>query len=229
MSPKVSLVSARPASICAMAELASAHRSSGEMSLAVPRQNLMLTWSLPLVLKRVSSSLSFRTPKPAPLPSVSWAFPDPWNGRVATVVTKTNRRGRDMVDGGREAVLWDSLAPGFGLRVRPNGRKTWIAHRWCAGAVVIKKLGTLDALRVEDACHAGCALLAGAKAGAVPTMRRFAPSFLADCAERWKRATRATYAHIVRRWILPTFGGRRDDAIGISLQQMLARRASSSS
>ena len=26
--------------------------------------------------------------------------------------------------GGREAVLWDSAAPGLGLRARPNGRKT---------------------------------------------------------------------------------------------------------
>ncbi len=67
-------------------------------------------------------------------------------------------------------------------------------------AVVKKTLGTLDALSVEDARQAGRALLAETRAETVPTMRRFAPSFLADCAERWKPATRATYAHIVRRW-----------------------------
>ena len=130
-----------------------------------------------------------------------------------TKITTARARAFMPADG-REAVLWDSLAPGFGLRVRPNGRKTWIVHRRRAGAVVKKTLGTLDALSVEDARQAGRALLAEAKAGTVPTMRRFAPSFLADCAERWKPATRATYAHIVRRWILPAFGGRRVDAIG---------------
>ena len=130
-----------------------------------------------------------------------------------TKITTARARAFMPADG-REAVLWDSLAPGFGLRVRPNGRKTWIVHRRRAGAVVRKTLGALDALSVENARQAGRALLAEAKAGTVPTMRRFAPSFLADCAERWKPATRATYAHIVRRWILPTFGGRRVDAIG---------------
>ena len=84
----------------------------------------------------------FRTPILPPLPGVSWAFPDTRNARATPVVTGTNGKGRDMADrtkittararaftpaDGREAVLWDSLAPGFGLRVRPNGRKTWTA------------------------------------------------------------------------------------------------------
>ena len=49
--------------------------------------------------------------------------------------------------GGREAVLWDSAAPGLGLRARPNGRKTWIVHRHCNGSVVRRTLGALAALR----------------------------------------------------------------------------------
>ena len=55
---------------------------------------------------------------------------------------------------GREAVLWDSAAPGLGLRVRPNGRKTWIVHRRCNGSVIKRTLGGIDALTVGDARHA---------------------------------------------------------------------------
>ena len=63
---------------------------------------------------------------------------------------------------GRDAVLWDSIAPGVGLRMRANARKTWIVHRRCNGSVVKRTLGTLDALTV-------------------------APAFLADCAESPRR------------------------------------------
>ena len=61
---------------------------------------------------------------------------------------------------GREGVLWDSAAPRLGLRVRPNGRATWIVHRRCNGSVVRRRLGALDALTVEDARHAARAMFA---------------------------------------------------------------------
>ena len=128
-------------------------------------------------------------------------------------ITMTGARAFAAADG-REAVLWDSAAPGLGLRARPNGRQTWIVHRRCNGSVVRRTLGALDALTVDDARHAARALIADAETGgaaaAVPTVR----TFLADCAERWKPTTRETYAHTVRRWILPAFGGRPVDAIG---------------
>ena len=119
--------------------------------------------------------------------------------------------------GGREAVLWDSAAPGLGLRVRANGRKTWIVHRRCNGSVIRRTLGALDALTVEDARHAARALFADAEASGapapVPTVRTFAPAFLADCAERWKPATRDSHAHGMKRHILPALGERRVDAV----------------
>ncbi len=134
-----------------------------------------------------------------------------------TKITEAGARAFAAADG-REAVLWDSAVPGLGLRARANGHKTWIVHRRSGGAVVRRTLGALDALTVEDARHAARALLAdagtGGAAAAVPTVRAFAPAFLADCAERWKPATRESYAHTVRRWILPAFGGRRVNAVG---------------
>ena len=163
---------------------------------------------------------------------MSWVFPNDGGTRAAPVATETNGRDRNMTnrtkitaararafapaDGG-EAVLWDGIAPGLGLRVRPNGRKTWIVHRRCNGSVIRRTLGTLDALTVEDARHAARVLIADADAGStlatVPTMRTFGPAFLADCAERWKPATRRAHADGMSRFILPTFGDRRVDAV----------------
>ncbi len=133
-----------------------------------------------------------------------------------TKITTARARAFAPADG-REAVLWDSAAPGLGLRVRPNGRKTWIVHRRSGGTVVRRTLGAVDALTVEDARHATRALLdetqTGGAAVVVPTVRTFAPAFLADCAERWKPATRESHAHGVRRHILPALGDRRVDAV----------------
>ena len=133
-----------------------------------------------------------------------------------TKITMTRAHAFRSADG-REAVLWDSTAPGLGLRAQPSGHKSWIVHRRCNGSVIRRTLGPLEALTVEDARHAARAVIAEAEAGdgatTVPTMRAFARVFLADCAERWKPATRGNYAGTVRRWILPAFGNRRVDAI----------------
>ena len=133
-----------------------------------------------------------------------------------TKITEARARAFAAADG-REAVLWDSAAPGLGLRARPHGRKTWIVHRRCNGSVVKRTLGALDALTVENARHAARALLIDAEGtrapAAVPTVRTFAPAFLADCAGRWKPATRQSHAEGMNRYILPAFGDRRVDAV----------------
>ena len=137
------------------------------------------------------------------------------NGTHRTNITAARARAF-MPPDGCEAVLWDRASPGLGLRVRGNGHRTWIVHRRGNGSAVRRTLGPLDALTVEDARHAARALRddAAAAAPAVPTVRAFAPVFLADCAGRWKPATRENYADIVRRFVLPAFGGRRVDAVG---------------
>ena len=45
-----------------------------------------------------------------------------------TMITMTGARVLAAAEGG-EAVPWDTAAPGLGLRLRPNGRKTWIVPR----------------------------------------------------------------------------------------------------
>ena len=117
---------------------------------------------------------------------------------------------------GREAVLWDSTVPGLGVRVRPNGHRTWIVHRRLGRRVVKRTLGALDALRVEDARRAALALIAGAgtnRDGQAPSMHTFGPAFLADCGERWKPTTRTSHANNLYGLILPAFGTHRVDEI----------------
>ena len=83
-------------------------------------------------------------------------------------------------------------------RIETNGRDRTMANK--------TKITEARAL-LGDAAAVGAAAMA-------PTVRAFASAFLADCAERWKPATRETYARTVRRWILPAFGNRPVDAIG---------------
>ena len=119
---------------------------------------------------------------------------------------------------GREAVLWDGVVSGFGVRALPSGRKTWFVQRRVGNGFVKRTLSAADAMPVEDARRAARALVADAECGdgaavSVPTMQTFGPAFLADCAERWKPTTRAGHAHNMQRFILPAFGNRRVDAI----------------
>ena len=119
-------------------------------------------------------------------------------------------------------MLWDGIVSGLGLRVRLNGRKTWIVHRRIGNTVVKRTLSALDAISIEDARRAACALIAEARGGdgavvsvLVPTMQTFGPTFLADCAGRWKPTTRAAHADNMQRFILPAFGNRSVNAMGI--------------
>ena len=119
---------------------------------------------------------------------------------------------------GREAVLWDGVVSGLGLRALPSGRKTWFVHRRVGNGVVKRTLSAADAMSVEDARRVARALIEEAESGdsapaSVPTMHTFGTAFLADCAGRWKPATRAAHAHNMQRYILPAFGNRRVDAI----------------
>ena len=73
-------------------------------------------------------------------------------------------------------------------------------------------------MAVEDARRAARVLIGEAAIGdgepaSVPTIQTFGPAFLADCAERWKPATRTAHAHYMQRFILPAFGNRRVEAI----------------
>ena len=109
---------------------------------------------------------------------------------------------------GREAVLWDGVVSGLGVRALPSGHKTWFVHRRVGNGLVKRTLSATDAMSIEDARRGARALIEEAECGngaAVlgPTMQTFGPVFLADCAERWRPSTRVAHAHNMRRFILP--------------------------
>ena len=131
----------------------------------------------------------------------------------------TDARARTFkVPPGREAVLWDGVGSGLGVRALPSGRKTWFVQRRIGSGFVKRTLSATDAMSVEEARRAARALIEDTRRGEdalvlAPTMRTFGPAFLADCAGRWKPSTRAAHAHNMQRFILPAFGNRCVDAI----------------
>ena len=117
---------------------------------------------------------------------------------------------------GREVVLWDTAVKGFGLRVLPGGSRTWIVHRRRGNGTLKRTLGSVDVLTAAAARAAARRVLNGATTGndgPTPTLRSFALVFLADCAPRWKAATRVAHARNLRTGILLAFGRRRIDAV----------------
>ena len=66
---------------------------------------------------------------------------------------------------GREAVLWDGVVSGLGVRALPSGRKTWFVHRRVGNGLVKRTLSVTDAMSVEGARRAARALIEGAEGG----------------------------------------------------------------
>ena len=116
---------------------------------------------------------------------------------------------------------------GSGARTAGASERTQDVDR----APALQRLGRqADARRARRADGRGRngtrrALLAETQAkrapAAVPTVRTFAPAFLADCAERWKPATRRANADGMSRFIVPAFGDRRVDAVTEGCAQLV--------
>jgi integrase len=69
--------------------------------------------------------------------------------------------------------VWDTVLPGFGLRIASSGRKTWQVLYRVQGRPVRETLGTLATIpRVDDARSAARASLARANAGGNPVAER---------------------------------------------------------
>jgi hypothetical protein len=53
---------------------------------------------------------------------------------------------------GRETTFNDNQLPGFGVRVSPRGRKTWVARYRIAGREIMQSLGTTAAIPISGTC-----------------------------------------------------------------------------
>ncbi len=122
----------------------------------------------------------------------------------------------------RDVVLWDSDLKGFGLRVKPSGRRTYlIQYRNAQGRSRRLTVGLHGRLTPDQARQEGRRLLAEVELGndpaeqksavkSAPTVEDLAERYLREHAEpRKKPKSVANDRLLLRKHILPTLGQRR--------------------
>lgn len=126
--------------------------------------------------------------------------------------------------GKRVSVTWDSELPGFGLRMRPTGHKTWIVLFRERGIKRMLTLGSVAKLDAKAARREARKVLAknqldglpqkvALSRKGVPLFRDYVPEFWADYARHWKASTAKRNADAVRRELVPVFGDVPLDAL----------------
>ena len=122
-----------------------------------------------------------------------------------------------LAAGDKETVYWDRDLPGFGVRVYPNGAKTYLVQgRGPRGSKRIT-VGRHGLIPADEARRRGAALLIRIKAGeepgaepddeGVPTVAELAERYLREHVEvRCKPLTVKGYRQVIGRNILPAFG-----------------------
>ena len=128
--------------------------------------------------------------------------------RTYTTITETTlrRKAREQT-----LTILDRGIPAFGLRIAPDGTRTFFVR-------VARKLGTakitLGTAVDMTATEARAKALAEIEDAAIeratgPLMADFAEEFTRRLARRWKPATRDSNRHLVRNHVLPFFGEMR--------------------
>lgn len=115
----------------------------------------------------------------------------------------------------REYTIHDSVLPGFGLRVRPSGARTWtlrVMRDRQARRVTLGNAGEVQVERARAKAHA--VLARGERTESLSVTR--SPTFLAyealyrkRRAPHWKASTRRSYNSKMRSRVMPTFRARR--------------------
>ena len=121
----------------------------------------------------------------------------------------------------KEFTVWDSRVPGLGVRVRPNGGKSYVLIRTVGGCTRRVSLGPAALKGVEVVRQACQAILADAAAGAPDEPARKVPLFRDFVAGAWheahfvrcKPSTRRATRYMLDAQLLPAFGATRMDRI----------------
>lgn len=118
---------------------------------------------------------------------------------------KTNRPP-DQID-------WDADCPGLGIRIRGStGDGTWVVQWRERGLTRRRSLGAVHELIRDDARALALEMMghiAPSEAPLPPLLEDFVPTFLADCAGRWRPSTHKAITRLCRRQLIPQLGGRR--------------------
>lgn len=120
-----------------------------------------------------------------------------------------------------EVVHWDDDLAGFGIRVRPSGRKSYIAKCRCRGRQIKMTIGTHGPMTVEQARTKARGIIADAKLGKdpsaehsrmrkSPTMKEIGQRFLDEYVPTHCRpSTEREYRRSVELFINPEIGTRK--------------------
>jgi integrase len=125
-------------------------------------------------------------------------------------------------DGGREIVIWDDVLPGFGLRVKPSGRRTYIVqYRNRQGRSRRLTVGVHGRLTPDEARRDARQFLAQSDRGGDPveerlverravTMAELCMRYLEDYAALHKKRSSAEMdQRMIERFIVPSLGKRK--------------------
>ncbi len=122
----------------------------------------------------------------------------------------------------REYVIWDTELAGFGLRVRPSGKRSWFVRVRRRGKHQRITLGATEDVDAATARAQARRLLAEVALDGLPrrVAQKVAPvfsdyveEFWRDCGHHWKPSTQARNRDAIQRDILPQFGAMRLDMI----------------
>jgi len=118
----------------------------------------------------------------------------------------------------KEYFIWDDTLPGFGLRVLPSGRKSYIVQYRAGRRARRMSLGPNSVLACEQARGQAITILAAVRKGEDPSADRAAQRSAINMAElaarfddehisvRLKESTAKEYRRNLRRFILPALG-----------------------
>ena len=145
-----------------------------------------------------------------------------------------SRRTVASLKADRDTTFWDRDLPGFGVRVRPSGRKVYVAQARARGEAATRvTLGVHGVLAPEEARRRAALVIARVKAGedpvpgplAVrlaegPTVAELAERYLDEhVAVRCKPRTVESCRQVVRKHILPALGRR--PALAVSHREVV--------
>ena len=130
----------------------------------------------------------------------------------ATVNDRTvRRRFREQKHRQRPLFVFDHTLRGFGFKVASDDTRTFFVRVACKLGPVNIVLGKSTQLTADEAREKAVAEIEAAKVErkSGPLMRDFVDEFIRRRAHRWKPSTRQSNLHLLRRNILPCFGGMR--------------------
>jgi integrase len=104
--------------------------------------------------------------------------------------------------GDQPVTYWDSQCPGFGLRITPRGRRTWLAMYRVDGKAVMETLGTMgERPSVADARDRARASMVRAREGVNPVVKRRAEKAAAAQAAAEAEIKGVTFAETAERFL----------------------------